>query len=98
MAPMEQSPEQAMKALRPSKTPWFLFLLALAACGGLGYAAWRLLEQANAAQAGRDEAVQRLATAEKARGELEQKVTAVEKEKGELASKTEKLQANLEQT
>jgi chemotaxis protein MotB len=96
---MNENPEfEERPRERGSRAPWLLVILALAGCAGLGYAAFKALQQANAAQAGRDEAAKRQELAEKARAEAEQKVTVLEREKEELSTRTEKLEANLQQT
>ena len=82
----------------PSKMPWVLVAIAIIASGGMGYAAWKALLQADAAQNGRDDALRRFESTDKARAELERKLAASEKDKAELASRTEQLQANLSQT
>src|SRR5437870_5508846 len=90
--------QREMEALRPSKMPWLLVPLLILAAGGLGYAAWKSLVQADAAQAARDEALHRLDLADKARGDLEQKMNLLEKDKTELTTRTQELQVNLQQT
>lgn len=102
---MENDSDIEAKAFRPSRAPWLLMLLSFLACGGLGYAAWKALQSAEAAQAARADAVKRGDAAEKALGELEQKLadaetqhSALEAEKAALATKTEQLQANLDET
>lgn len=95
---MTPDPDLELRKPRASKAPWVLMVVAILAAGGMGYAAWKALQQADAAQAGRDDAGHRLELAEKARGDLEQKLTVLEKDKAELATRTEQLQANLQQT
>jgi chemotaxis protein MotB len=86
------------KHVRPSRAPWLLMLLALFAAGALGYAAWKALQQSEAAERGRDEASARLAKAQADQSGLEEKLKALEREKLELAANAEQLKANLQQT
>lgn len=73
-------------------------LLALFAAGALGYAAWKSLQQTEAAERARDDAATRLAKAQADQTGLEDKLKALEREKGELAASAAQLKVNLEQT
>lgn len=94
----ESESEFETRNQRPSRAPWLLVLLALAAAGALGYAAWRALEQTATAERARDEAAARLAKAQADQSGMEEKLKALERDKTELAANAEQLKANLEQT
>ncbi len=83
---------------RPSRAPWLLLLVALAAAGGLGYAAWKSLGQTEAAERARDEAAARMGKAQEAQLDLEAKLKSLSLEKAQLAASAEQLKANLQQT
>ncbi len=95
---MSDGSEYDASYLRPSRAPWFLMILALAAAGALGYAAWKALQQSAGAERARDEAGNRLAKAQAEQAGLEERLKALELEKVALAASTEQLKANLQQT
>ncbi len=92
------SAESEARLQKPSRAPWLLLVLALAAAGGLGYAAWMSLQQTEAAERARDDAAARLAKAQVAQSGLEEKLKALEHDKTQLAASAEQLKANLDQT
>src|SRR5687768_10745623 len=83
---------------KPSRAPWLLMILALAAAGALGWAAWQSLQQTEAAERSRDEAAARLARAQGDQAALEEKLKLLEQDKVALAANAQTLKANLEQT
>lgn len=95
---MSAEPEFDASSLRPSRAPWLLMLLALAAAGALGYAAWKALQQTEAAEHARDDAATRLARAQADQSALEEKLKALEHDKAQLAASAEQLKTNLQQT
>ncbi|MBS1149091.1 MAG: putative chemotaxis MotB protein [Myxococcaceae bacterium] len=95
---MSSESEFDPSTLRPSRAPWLLLLLALVAAGALGYAAWKALQQTEAAERARDEAGARLAKAQAGQAGLEAQLTGLQREKNELAASAEQLKANLQQT
>lgn len=82
--------------VRPSRLPWLLTVLALLAAGGLGYSAWKALQQTEAAERSRDEASTRLAKAQADQSVLEQKLEVLAREKTELAANAQRLAADLQ--
>ena len=95
---MGAEPEFDASSLRPSRAPWLLMILALGAAGALGYAAWKALQQTEAAERARDDSAKRLTQAQTDQSGLEEKLKVLEREKADLAASTEQLKANLQQT
>lgn len=58
------SSEPELEPRKPSRAPWLLMIVALAAAGALGWAAWKALQQSEAAEKSRDDAAARLAKAQ----------------------------------
>ncbi len=98
--PRNQLPRNSEK---PSRTPWLLFLIALAVAGVVGWLWWQAQTQAMTANTTLEDTQKRLArtegdktSLEEAKASLEQKLTEREQAMGELSAKSEELQQSLE--